>query len=172
MLVRKIYILSLICITFLSFNCKKIYDPISLEGVILSGGVIDFRFSDFTFRIQENIQIPDLRELYIYGINDQDSIIIKIHSVNGLQSTKIFQVNQFRTIVIWGKFHSLPEYIGINSSWGTGTLTFTHIDTNFQISGEFSENAIVIGLDNSNPNDIITFPVKISGKFNAKKITN
>lgn len=162
---HKIKCLFLIVFLLLLIDCKRITDPISLTGIALSGGIFDLYFEDFNFRIQDNAH--GSHEVLIYGINGKDSLIINYYSVTGLQENSSMPINAWRNIGISGEFHSLPAYVSINSAGGEGTITLTCVDTNRLISGGFSEDTRVDGLDSSDPNHIVVFPVKISGYFGA-----
>lgn len=151
----------------LSVNCKRVNDPISLAGIHLSGGVINLTLDHIKFRIEDGGS--RLRGVVIYAKNGPDTLILDIYSANDLRSNSSYSLSAFRSIGFESRFHSLPDSINVASSGWKGMVRFTFADTAACIAGEFPDDATLIERNSSDPNNIVTFPVRVWGSFQATR---
>ena len=151
-------LLATMAIALVLTGCDDQKDIIPPTTVTLSGGNSSTDFNAFVFTAFSFFGID---VLIIMGANAADTLVIATFSFGELDTDSPIALSD-TLIGIAGTLGG-GQTIAVNGPGATGTLTFTRLDTLGFVSGEFSDNATVLGI----AADESEVTVSISGGFAA-----
>ena len=151
-------LLATMAIALVLTGCDDQKDIIPPTTVTLSGGNSSTDFNAFVFTAFSFLGID---VLIIMGANASDTLFIATFSFGDLDIDSPIALTD--SLLIIGGTLGSGQITAVNGPGATGTMTFTRLDTLGFISGEFSDNATVLGI----AADESEVTVTISGGFAA-----